>query len=347
MAEGAIIVGAGPNGLAAAVTLARAGVPVEVYERASFVGGGTRTAEITLPGFRHDICSAVHPMALVSPFFREFRLTERIQFLNPDIAYAQGITRYRAAIAWRDVERTAAGLGRDGAAWLSLMRPFIDHADRVTDLISRPLLRVPARPWEVLGLGLTVLEQGTPLWNLRWREQDAPALLGGALAHAIGQLPSLSAAAAGLVLAGAAHVGGWPIPMGGSQSIADALADDARAHGATFTTGVEVSSLADLPPARAVIFDTTPRAMVRIAGVRLPAGHARRLLRFRYGDGVAKVDYALSGPVPWAAPGLAGAGTIHLGGTREETAASEAAVARGEYPERPYVLVSQPSVLDP
>ena len=347
MTDRTIVIGAGPNGLAAAVTLARAGVPVEVYERASFLGGGTRTAEITLPGFRHDICSAVHPMALVSPFFRRFGLTERLEFHHPEIPYAQGITRDRAAIAWRDVERTVAGRGRDGGARLSLMRPFVEHAERVADLISGPLLRLPARPWELLGLGLAVLEQGSPLWNLRWRDEQAPALLGGALAHAIGPQPSLSAAAAGLVLAGAAHVGGWPIPVGGSQAIADALADDARAHGATFLTGVEVASLADLPPARAILFDTTPRAMVRIAGDRLPVTHIRRLLRFRHGDAAAKVDYALAGPVPWAAEGLAAAGTIHLGGTREEMAASEAAVARGDYPERPYVLVSQPSTFDP
>ncbi len=347
MPDRAIVVGSGPNGLAAAVTLARAGVPVEVYERSHALGGGAHTAEVTLPGFRHDICSAVHPMALVSRFFGDFGLTERVRFVNPDLAYAQAITPERAALAWRDLERTADGLGRDGPAWRALLRPFVDHADRVADLVSGALHAVPDRPWELPGIVRGVLEQGTRAGTLRWREEEAPALLAGVLAHTIRPLPSLSTAAAGMVLAGAAHVGGWPIPVGGSQAIADAMADDARAHGATLTTGVEVRSLADLPAARAVLFDTTPRALVRIAGDRLPAGYARRLLQFRYGDGAAKVDFALAGPVPWAAAGLREAGTIHLGGTREETTAAEGAVARGYYPERPYVLVAQPSVHDP
>jgi phytoene dehydrogenase-like protein len=343
----AIVVGSGPNGLAAAVTLARAGLQVRVYEAAATIGGGARTAELTLPGFAHDVCSAVHPMAFSSPFFREFGLTDRVKLVAPEISYAQPLEGGRAAIAYRDLERTAEGLGRDGRAWRRLFGPLVERVEKVSEFTGASMLRIPRSPFTALRFGLRVLEQGTPLWNLRWREDAAPALLTGVCAHPIQRMPSLGSSAAGLVLATHAHAGGWPIPVGGSQTIVNAMADEVVALGGEILTGAEVTSLDELPPARAVLLDTSTRSFLRMAGERVPKRYARRLSHFRFGNGAAKVDFALSGPVPWTAPEVAGAGTVHVGGTRAEMARAENAVAAGRYPERPYVLVSQPGVVDP
>lgn len=341
----AIIVGSGPNGLAAAVTLARAGLEVTVLERQATIGGGTATAELTLPGFRHDVCSAVHPMAAASDFFVRFGLASRLELLTPEVSYAQPLAPGRSALAHRSLDRTVEGLGRDGAAWRQLLGPLVERIDEVAAIGGNAVLPPRHLP-TLLRLGMRALEQGGPAWNVRFREKAAPALLTGVLAHMIRGLPDLGAASAGLVLAALAHASGWPVPRGGSGAIAGALADDLRAHGGRIETGVEVRSLAELD-ADLKLLDVTPRALVRIAGDALPDAFARRLEAFRYGDGVAKVDFALDGPVPWADPALADAVTLHLGGTRAEIAASEREVAAGRHPERPYVLVSQPSVLDP
>jgi phytoene dehydrogenase-like protein len=351
-AADAIIVGAGPNGLAAAVTLARAGVSVTVYERNETIGGGARTAELTLPGFLHDVCSAVHPMALASPFFREFGLADRIPLVVPEISYAHPLDdaagrRNAAGIAWHDLARTIDGLGADGAAWGRLLGPLVEHADAVTEFTGNQLLRLPRDPLTVARFGLRVLEQGSPLWGLRFRGDVAPALLTGVMGHAMVRMPRPAGAAAGLLLATQAHARGWPIPLGGSQAIVDALARDLLAHGGVIHTGAEVSSLAALPRAAAVLLDVTPRALARLAGDALPARYARSLRRFRYGNAAAKVDFALSDPVPWANPDVAGAGTVHLGGTRAQVAHAEAEVASGRHAEHPYVLVAQPSIADP
>lgn len=342
-----MVVGAGPNGLAAAVTLARAGVPVRVYERAGTLGGGSRTAELTEPGFRHDTCSAVHPMAYASAFFTRFGLRERIRLIDPDVPYAHGLDADRAVLAWRDLGRTAEALGPDARAWRSLLEPFVNRPDLVARLTSDSPLRPPLAPLGLARIGLSVLDQGTALWDRRWQTEQAPALLTGAMGHPIQQMPAPGPTAAGLVLAALAHIEGWPIPVGGSQSIADALVEDARAHGVEFVTDHEVTSLDELGDASAVLFDTSPRVLVQIAGDALPAGYARRLRRYRYGGGAAKVDYALSGPVPWQSPELERAGTVHLGGSRGQMVAAENAVAAGRHPERPYVLVSQPTTFDP
>jgi len=336
----AIVVGAGPNGLAAAVTLARAGLSVRVYEGADTIGGGARTAELTLPGFAHDVCSAVHPMAFSSPFFRDFGLTDRVEMVAPEISYASPLDGGRAAIAYRDLDRTAEQLGRDGPAWRRLFRPLVRHVERVSEFTGASMLRIPRSPLTAVRFGLRVLEQGSPAWNRRWQDDAAPALLTGVFAHTIQRMPSIGSAAAGLVLATHAHADGWPIPVGGSQAIVDAMAAELTALGGEIMTGVTISSLDELPPARAVLLDTSTRGFLRIAGERVPARYARKLSRFRFGNAAAKVDFALSGPVPWAAGELARAGTVHVGGTRAE-------VARGRHPERPYVLVSQPSVVDP
>ncbi|GAA1060261.1 phytoene desaturase family protein [Agromyces bracchium] len=342
----AIVVGAGPNGLAAAVTLARAGLSVRVVEAAPEPGGGARTAELTLPGFRHDVCSAVHPMALASPFFRAFGLERRIELRVPELSFGHPLDGGRAGLAWHDLDRTVDGLGRDGRAYRRLISPLVAHEEAVTEFTGSTLVRVPRHPLVAARFGLRALEQGTPAWNVRFRDEAAPAMLTGVAAHAIRPLPSIGTSGAGLVLTMHAHARGWPIPVGGSGAIVDALVADLVAHGGEVVTDAAVDDLGALPPARAVLLDLTPRALARLAGDRLPARYRRALRGFRYGNAAAKVDFALAGPVPWANHDLARAGTLHLGGTREEIAAGERDVARGRHPSSPYVLVSQPSTLD-
>jgi phytoene dehydrogenase-like protein len=342
----AVVVGAGPNGLAAAVILARAGLRVRIYEREPTIGGGARSAELTLPGFLHDVCSAVHPMALASEFFRAFGLASRVELRVPDISYAHPLDGGRAGIAYRDLATTIAGLGRDGASYGRLLRPLAEHAAQLAEVSGSSLVGFPRHPLVLAALGRRALEQGSGAWNARFAEDAAPAMLAGVFAHANRALPDLGAASAGLVLAAHAHAAGWAIPVGGSQAIVDALAADFLAHGGEIEIGTPIATLAELPTARAVLLDVTPRAFLSLAGDRVPGAYARRLARFRYGNAVSKVDYALDGPVPWSNPELALAGTVHLGGTRAEIAASERDVAAGRLPESPYVLVSQPSVVD-
>ena len=342
----AIVVGAGPNGLAAAVTLARAGLAVRVYEKAATIGGGSRTAELTLPGFHHDVCSAVHPLALASGFFRQFELEKRIDLVVPELSFGHPLYGGRAVLAWRDLDRTADGLGRDGAAYRDLMAPLVKHADRVAQFTGSSLLQVPRHPLTAATFGIRALEQGSALRTLRFANEDAPSLLAGVGAHSIRPIPSVASSAAALSLSTYAHARGWPVPIGGSQAIVDALADDLRAHNGTIVTDAEISSLDELPPARAVLLDVSPRSLIRIGGDRLPSGYVQRLERFRHGGAVAKVDFALSGPVPWSNRELAGAGTLHLGGTAVEIARAEHDVSAGKHSSNPYVLVAQPSSLD-
>ncbi|WP_309621072.1 NAD(P)/FAD-dependent oxidoreductase [Salinibacterium sp.] len=343
----AVVVGSGPNGLAAAVTLARAGLSVHVVERADTIGGGARTAELTLPGFRHDVGSAVHPMALASGFFRRFELQRRMELVVPELSYGHPLDGGRAGLAWHDLERTVDDLGRDGEAYRRIMAPLVHRADRLAQFTLSPLLQVPRHPLTTVLFGLAALEQGSPAWNARFAEEVAPAMLTGVAAHAIQRMPSLATAAVALTLGAHAHARGWPVPIGGSQSIADAMADDLLAHGGIISTGVDVASLNDLPRATATLLDVNPRAMLDIAGDLLPHRYRRRVERFRFGNAAAKVDFALSGPVPWTNAALAAAGTLHLGGTRREIAQTEAEVNAGRHSTNPYVLVSQPSTIDP
>ncbi|GAA2973174.1 phytoene dehydrogenase-like protein [Microbacterium terrae] len=351
MAQRATIVGSGPNGLAAAVALARAGFAVRVVEAASTIGGGVRTAALTLPGFHHDVCSAVHPAALSSPFFRAFGLRDRIDWVRPDASYAQPLDGGRAAIAWRDLDRTAAGLGRDGRAWRAVVEPLGTHLDDLVDFTGNQLLRWPRHPLTVLRFGMRALQVGTPLTGITFRTPEAAALLSGVLAHANTRMPSLGAAASGLFLAAHAHTAdGWSFPRGGAQTIADALAADLRAHGGEIETGVRVHDITtldvgDLAGGDLLLLDTSPRLLLTHPG--LPADYARAVRTYRYGAAAAKVDFALDGPVPWEHPDVAASPTVHLGGTAAEVAESENAVAAGRVSSAPYVLAVQPTILDP
>lgn len=340
------VVGSGPNGLAAAVVMARAGLDVHVYEAAETIGGGARTAELIEPGHFHDICSAVHPMAIASPFFRSFELERRVELRVPEVQYGTPLDGGRAAVAFRSLDETTAGLGADGPAYRRLMAPLLQRLDGVLDVATNALLRVPRDPLAAALLGLATLEQGSPWWNRRFVGDQAPALLTGVAAHAVGPLPSVTPAGAGLMLALLAHAVGWPIPVGGSASIAAALAADLVAHGGTIHTGERVDHLASLP-GRVKLLDVAPPGFLRMAGQELPERYRRALESYRFGNAACKVDFILSGPVPWAAPELARAGTVHVGGTRAAMAEAENLVAAGRHPGEPYVLVSQPTVVDP
>lgn len=344
-----VVVGSGPNGLAAAVVMARAGLEVRVLEAQPTIGGGARTLELGLaPGVRHDICSAIHPLAAASPFFRDFDLPSRgVELRYPEVSYAQPLDGGRAGIAYRDLGRTVDGLGADGPAWRRLMEPLVRHVPAVVEAALSDKRSLPSDLLTTAQFGLAVLDQGSRLWDRRWQDDAAPALLTGVAAHAISRLPSLAASGTAIMLGALAHAPGWPLPVGGSQAIVDALVADLRAHGGEVLTGVEVAAFAELPDAQAYLFDTTPRALLGIMGDRLPAGYRRMIERFRYGNAAAKVDFVLSGPVPWANEEVGRAGTIHVGGTRAEMAFAEAEVAAGRHAERPVVLASDPAVFDP
>lgn len=351
----AVVVGSGPNGLAAAVTLARAGLSVQVLESQSTIGGGARTLDLGLaPGIVHDICSAAHPLALASPFFEAFDVRARgVRAIAPNASYAQPLDDQPAAIAWRDAERTADGLGADGSAWRATIGTLARYQDLVVELAlgdkrSIPLsLLTPRTLLAAPVFGALIGLQGTPAWDLPFRTERARALLGGVAAHAIGTMPSLALSATAGLLSAIGHGVGWPIPVGGSQSIIDVLVEDLRAHGGQIITGHHVRSWRDVPPARAVLLDTPAGAAADILANRLPASLERALRRFPHGDAAAKVDFVLSGPVPWRDPEVGEAGTQHLGGTRAQMAHAEAQVAAGRVPEQPMTLVSDPSVADP
>ncbi|MDM4761937.1 NAD(P)/FAD-dependent oxidoreductase [Galbitalea sp. SE-J8] len=337
----AVVVGSGPNGLAAAVTLAHAGLAVRVLERNATIGGGARTRELTLPGFRHDVCSAIHPAAIQSPFFRAWGLTDRVAFAVPDVSFAHVLDDGRAVLALRSLDDTVAALGRDGVFWRSTFAPLVARAAGVTALTQNALLRVPRDPAAAASFALSTAIATAPGLG----SGDAAALLSGVVAHALTRPPSLAGTAAGIGLALFGHTGGWPVPIGGSQAITDALAADLTAHGGVIETDAEVRSLADLEPARAVLLDTSPALLA--ADPRIPERYRRALRRFRRAPGVAKVDLALAGAVPWLDAALRSAPTVHLGGSASSVRRSETEVHAGRIPERPFVLVAQPSIVDP
>lgn len=345
----AVVVGAGPNGLTAAVTLARAGLAVRVVEAAATIGGGTRTGELTLPGFHHDLGSAVHPLGVGSPAWAGLPLAEHgLTWLHPEVALAHPLPDGTAAVLDRSVDATVASLGRDGERWLSLVGPFLGRWPELAADILRPAIGWPRHPVLLARFGLRGVWPARVAPALfRFREERTRAMFSGLAAHVIAPLRSPLTAAVALMFAIAAHEVGWPAPRGGAQAVADALASYLRSLGGEIETGVPVTSLDDLPPARAYLLDVTPADLVAIAGDRLPAGYAGRLVRYRPGPGVFKVDYALAEPVPWTAAACRRAGTVHLGASLGEIDAALTAASRGRAPAPPFLITAQPTLVDP
>ena len=340
------MVGAGPNGLAAAITLAQAGVRTVLREARTTIGGGLRSDELTLPGFVHDVCSAVHALALGSPFLRTLPLDRfGLEWVQPPAALAHPLDDGSAALLERSLDATAAGLGPGGTDWRRLHGPFVRSWDDLARDILAPPLRVPRSPLVMARFGLQALRPATSVAH-GLRGTAAQALFAGNAAHSFLPLEAPGTAGFGLLLTVAAHAVGWPIARGGSQRVADALAAYFRSLGGEILTGAPVEHLDELGTARAILLDLTPRQVLRIAGSRLPARYGRALERYRYGSAAFKLDWALDAPVPWTAAECARAGTVHLGGTLEEVAASEAAHPRGTVHERPFVLLVQPTLFD-
>lgn len=339
----AVVVGSGPNGLVAAVRLAEAGMRVVVLEAAERPGGGLRTEEATLPGFRHDVCSTVHALAPASPAFRALALEQDgLRFALPEAPVAH-VLEDGGVVLPRDLDDAVRALGADGPVWRALVGTV---AARGVDDVLAPLDR-PRDPVGLLAFGARAVWPSELVARALLREERTRALLAGIAGHSVLPLSAPATTAYALVLGGLAHRTGWPVAVGGSQAIADALVARLRLHGGEVRTGTRVRSVADLPAARHVLLDLTPRQVLRITGDWLPARYRERLARFRYGPGVFKLDWALDGPVPWRDPEVARAATVHLGGGLDEIARSERDVARGRHPERPYVIAVQATVADP
>lgn len=342
----AIVIGSGPNGLAAAITLARAGWQVLVREAEPAIGGGARSAELTLPGFVHDICSAVHPLALASPFFRQLPLAAHgLDWIEPPAAVAHPLDDGSAIVVERSIELTAAQLGPDANAYHRLMTRLASDWEKIAPAILGPLV-FPAHPVALARFARWALRPAYGLTTKLFRGTRAQALFAGMAAHSTLPLEKTPSAAFGLVLGTLAHAVGWPIPRGGAQSISNALASYLRSLGGEIVTSVPVQNIDELLPSRAILCDVTPRQLSAIAGHRLKPRFRRRLAKYRYGPAAYKVDWALDGPIPWKAAQCLRAATVHLGGTLEEIAVSERAAWQGEHTEKPFVLLAQPSLFD-
>jgi phytoene dehydrogenase-like protein len=342
----AVVIGSGPNGLAAAITMIHSGRSVAVYEAADTIGGGMRSAELTLPGFIHDVCSAVYPLAIGSPLFRSLPLDEYgLEWVQPPSALAHPLDDGSAVLLERSLDHTAAGLGRDGTVYRRLMRPLVDSwQDLGADLLGP--LRWPRNPVAMARFGLSAIRPARSFSESWFEGQRARALFAGLSAHSMLPLEAWGSAAFGLVLATTGHALGWPIARGGSQSLAEALASYLRSKGGEIYTSAPVRTLDELPSCRVILCDVTPKQLLALAGNRLSPSYRRRLQRYRYGMGVFKIDWALSAPVPWKAQACARTATVHLGGTLEEIADSERAAWRGDYMAAPFVLAVQPSLFD-
>jgi phytoene dehydrogenase-like protein len=342
----AVVVGSGPNGLAGALTLARAGHAVAVYEGAANLGGGCQTAELTLPGFRHDVCSAVHPLVLASPFFQSVDLAARgVKMLTPRLAFAHPLDGGRAAAVGGAVEDTARSLGEDAKAYRRLFRPLVPDIGKAIPTILGPLRTLPAHPLAMARLALPGLLPVS--WVARlFKTEEARALLAGAAAHSLLALDQPLTGSYALLFVALGHTYGWPLVEGGSGRLVDALVAELASTGAEFQVGRWVKDLDELDRPKVALMDVSPRQLAAFVGSRATAAYRQRLARYRYGPGVCKVDWALSGPVPWEAPACREAGTLHLGGTFEQIAAAEAEVAAGRHPERPFCIVAQPGVVD-
>jgi phytoene dehydrogenase-like protein len=344
----AIVVGSGPNGLAAAARLARAGLHVTVLEASDVIGGGARSSAMLVPGLLHDHCSAFHPIAAASPFFTELNLASqgRLKWLQPTVDCAHPLDDGSVAALYRSIDRTARHLGRDGPRWRQVFGRSATRFDALLADASQPVLRVPRHPLTLARFGALAMLPATVLARL-WKTNEARALWAGVASHAFTRLDGPMTSAVGLMLIAGAHAEGWVVAEGGSQAIAHALVADIERHGGTIETGVHVTSVDDLPPTDVLMLDVSPSSAADILGDRLPDRVARSYRRFRHGPGAFKVDFAIEGGVPWRAPGARDAGTVHLGGSFEEVVGTERAVHRGAMPERPFVLVGQQYLADP
>lgn len=342
----AVVVGSGPNGLAAAITMQKAGLSVLLLEGKDTIGGGMRTAELTLPGFKHDICSAIHPLAAESPFFKTLPLANYgLKLIEPPVAAAHPFDTGRAAKLVTSLSETAQKLGIDESAYRQLLEPIVRDWPKLAPAILGPL-RIPRHPFAMARFGLDAINSASALVK-RFRTPEARGLWAGMAAHAIQPLSNPTTAAFGLLLLAVGHLRGWPLPQGGSQAIADAMTAHFKSLGGTIETGFYVKSLEQLPSARAVLLDVTPRQLLQIAGHKFSSLYRWQLERYRYGMGVFKIDWALDGPIPFTAPECREAGTVHLGGSFEEIAASEQQTSNGRHPEQPFVLLAQQSLFDP
>jgi len=346
-----VVVGSGPNGLMAAAVLARAGRQVLVVEAADTIGGGTRSQRLIRPDVINDVCSAIHPLALASPAFRSFAddgslAAQGLEWVHPEVPLAHPLDGGRAAVLRRSVDDTAVGLGADGDAYRRLMSPHVEAGFELTDGVLSPLQIPPQHPVTLARFGLQGLRSARGISRSRFDTDGAGALFAGLAAHSLLSLRSPATAAYGMILGVLGHTVGWPMARGGSQAIADALAAIVAGYGGVIECGRRIGSLAELPVGADVVLDLTPRQVLDVLGDRAPARYRRALQRHRYGPGVVKVDWVLDGPVPWANPQCATAGTVHLGGTFDEIAAAEAETVRGGHPERPYVLLAQQTLFD-
>jgi phytoene dehydrogenase-like protein len=343
----AIVVGAGPNGLAAAITMARAGLSVLLVEAKDTIGGGCRSMEMTLPDFVHDPCATIHSLGVTSPFFRSLPLAQYgLEWVYPSASLAHPLDGGRTVMLERSIEATSSQMGADERAYQRFMRPFVDNWWKLSFEILGPL-RFPRSPFILARFGWYAIRSAKSLSNQLFKGEEARALFAGLAAHSIQSLENVPTSAFGIVLGASGHAVGWPVARGGSQAIVNALGKYYQSLGGKIITSHPVEDIEDLPAAEVVLFDVTPRQLLQIAGRRLPEAYRRQLRKYRYGPGVYKLDYALDGPIPWLAQDCARSATVHLGGTLEEIVEAEEQVWNGEHPKKPFVLLAQQTTIDP